>query len=284
MSRTRTIATIIIVVVIVGLVALAYLWFSGGSGAPSATLSAPTLAIATRQPTTPPTQAPTLAATRETTAESFAATSETRSTAEATLTAEATAETTEAAASAAQSSMTVFNISTDQSKVSFTLNEVLNGSQNTVVGTTNQIAGQIAVDFSNPTNSQIGEMRIDARTLATDSSMRDRMIRGQILQSAQDQYEFISFKPTAITGLPTSATMGTAFSFQVTGDLTIRDVTKPVTFDVTVTPNSQSEIAGKATATVQRDDFGLTIPNVPSVTSADQDVKLEIDFVAAAAT
>ena len=286
MFRTnRNIATVIIVIVILALIGAAYLWFSGGSGAPSATLSAPTLAIATRQPTTAPTLAPTSEATSESTAESLAATSEVKSTAEATSqsTIEATAEST-SAASAATGDLTVFNISTDESKVTFTLGEILNGSQNTVVGTTNQIAGQIAVDFSNPTNSQIGEMRIDARSLATDSAMRDRMIRGQILQSAQDQYEFISFKPTDISGLPTSVTMGTAISFKVTGDLTIRDVVKPVTFDVTVTPDSQTKITGKATATIKRDDFGLTIPNVPSVTQADEEVKLEINFVANAAT
>jgi polyisoprenoid-binding protein YceI len=258
MSRTtRTIAGVIIVVAVLALAALAYIWFSGGSGAPSATLSAPTLAIATRQPT----------------AEALAATPEVTETS----TTEATTE-----AASASSGVSVFEISADESKVSFTLGEILNGSPNQVVGTTNQIAGQIGVDFSNPANSQIGEIRIDARSLATDSSMRDRMIRGQILQSARDEYEFISFKPTAISGLPSSVTMGTAFNFQVTGDLTIRNVTRPVSFDVTVTPESTSKISGTATATVKRDDFGLTIPNVPSVTQADEEVKLQIDFVAAA--
>ncbi|MEO8393982.1 MAG: YceI family protein [Chloroflexota bacterium] len=277
MSRNRSIVTIIVVVVIIAAIAFGYIWFSGGSGAPSATLSAPTLAIATRQPTTAPTQAPTVAATAES-----------ASTAEATVasTAEATAEATAAATVAAatfESNPVVFNITTEGSKVSFTLGEILNGSANQVVGTTDQIAGQIAVDFANPANSQIGEIRIDARTLATDSGMRDRMIRGQILQSAQDAYEFVSFKPTALTGLPSSVTMGTAFDFKVTGDLTIREITKPVTFDVTVTPTSTSEITGTATTSVQRDDFGLTIPNVPSVTQADEEVKLQIDFTAQSA-
>ncbi len=270
MSRNRTIVTIIVVVVVIAAIAFGYIWFSGGSGAPSATLSAPTLAIATRQPTTPPTQAPTSNATAES-----AATSESTAAATAEMTAEATV-----SAAAVESNPVVFNITTEGSKVSFTLGEILNGSHNVVVGTTDQIAGQIAVDFANPANSQIGEIRIDARTLATDSGMRDRMIRGQILQSAQDAYEFISFKPTVLSGLPSSVAMGTAFDFTVTGDLTIRDITKSVTFDVTVTPISTHEISGTATASVQRDDFGLTIPNVPSVTQADEEVKLQIDFTA----
>jgi polyisoprenoid-binding protein YceI len=258
MTRTtRTIVGVIVVAVVLVLIALAYIWFSGGSGAPSATLSAPTLAIAAQ----PPTQAPTEASTVEATAE-------------------ATAE----AATEAASNLTVFTIAQDQSQVSFTLNEILRGANNEVVGKTDQVAGQIGVDFSNPANSQIGEIRIDVRTLATDDAMRDRMIRSQILQSSQDQYEFVSFKPTEITSLPSSITIGTAFSFKVTGDLTIRTLSKPITFDVTVTPDSQTQISGKATGTIQRGDFNLTIPNVPMVASADEAVKLEIDFVATAAT
>ncbi len=97
---------------------------------------------------------------------------------------------------------TVFNINSTQSQVSFTLTEELNRQPTTVVGTTDQVAGQIAVDFGSPSASQIGEIRINARTLATDQDMRNRTIRGQILQSSQDQFEFITFQPTALSGMP----------------------------------------------------------------------------------
>lgn len=287
MSRTtRTIAALIAVVVIVVLLALAYIWFSGGSGAPSATLSAPTLAIATQAPTSRPTAEPTSAATAEVTAEvttetTPAATTEATTAATAEMATEVATEAPSAATAEASAAggLVVYNITTDQSKVSFTLTEDLRGQPTTVVGTTDQVAGQIAVDFANPANSQVGEIRIDARTLVTDQEMRNRAIRSAILQSAQDQYEFISFKPTAITGLPASVTLGTAFSFQITGDLTIRDITKSVTFDVTVTPETD-KIAGTAKTTVQRSDFELTIPNVPQVANVSEAVDLQIDFVA----
>lgn len=276
MSRsTRTIAGLIIGAVIIVVATAAYIWVSGGSAAPSATLSAPTLAIATQAPTSAATPEVTAAATTVVTSEATTPEATSAATAEATAASDATAE-----AAASSGSVTVFNIVTDQSKVTFTLGEDLFGKPNTVVGTTNQVAGQVAVDFAHPANSQIGEIRIDARSLATDSGMRDRLIRGQILQSAQDQYEFISFKPTAITGLPDTVTIGTAINFKVTGDLTIRDTTKSVTFDATVTPDSQTQISGTAKATVKRSDFGLTIPVVPSATNVTDDVQLEIDFVA----
>ena len=225
------VAAFVVVLLVFG---VGYLYVSGGSGTPTATLDAPTLVAATL----------------------------------------------EGDSSAAANRLTIFSIVPAQSKVSFTLDEVLNGSPNTVIGTTQQVAGQIGVDFADLQNSQLGEIIVNARTLTTDNDLRNRMIRGTILQSSQDQYELIHFKPTALTGLPASLTFGQPFTFQIVGDLTIRDITKSVTFDATVTVDSQTKLEGSAAATIQRDDFGLTIPNVPEVASADEAVKLEIEFVA----
>jgi polyisoprenoid-binding protein YceI len=297
MSQTaRIIVGLIVLGLVVAIIVFIYIWVSGGSGAPSATLSAPTLAIATRAPTIEATTAPTSEPTAEATTEATeAATSEATAEASAEATSEsvqalaatdeATAEATTEATAAVEASaaeLVIFNIVTDDSEVRFVLNEILRGSPNTVTGRTDQIAGQIAVDFANPQNSQVGEIRISARSLATDNELRNRAIRGQILQSSQDEFEFINFKPTAITGLPDSVTIGEPFEFQITGDLTIRDVTNPVTFVVTVTPESETRIEGTATATVQRGDYNLIIPNVPGVADVDEAVVLEVDFAAEA--
>jgi polyisoprenoid-binding protein YceI len=238
-------------------VAFAYIYIRGGSGTPSATISAPTLAISL------PTQAPATAAPTE---------------------AEAATETTDEvpAVSSAASEVVVFNIAPEQSNVTFTLTEELRGQPTTVVGETDQVAGQIAVDFGNPSASQVGEIRINARTLETDNDFRNRAIRGEILQSAQDQFEFISFVPTDITGLPDTITMGEPIIFQIVGDLTIRDITNPVTFEATVTPVSEAQLEGTAATTVQRGDYNLEIPSVSSVANVSEAVDLQIDFVAAA--
>jgi polyisoprenoid-binding protein YceI len=64
------------------------------------------------------------------------------------------------------------------------------------------------------------------------------------------------------------------------GDLTVRDVTQSVVFDTTVTISDDNRLTGQAVTTVMREDFGLTIPNVPSVVSVEEEVRLELDFVA----
>jgi polyisoprenoid-binding protein YceI len=85
-----------------------------------------------------------------------------------------------------------------------------------------------------------------------------------------------------LEGLPETVTVGAPFEFSVTGDLKIRDITQPVTFAVTVTPVSETELQGSARATVQRADFDLRIPSVPSVANVSEEVFLEFDFVAVA--
>lgn len=188
---------------------------------------------------------------------------------------------TSAAPSAAEaaSAPIVAQIVQNESQARFIIDEVLNNAPKTVIGATNQVAGELAVDTQDPAKTQVGIIQINTRTLATDSEFRDRAIKNRILST--DQYEFITFTPTQLTGLPQSGAIGQTYTFQIVGDLTIRDVTRPVTFDVTVTPQSETRLEGTATATIKYADWNLTIPQVRQVASVSDDVRLELDFVAA---
>ena len=172
----------------------------------------------------------------------------------------------------------LFTISQEESEVRFSIDEILNDAPVTAVGISNQVAGEIAIDFDNPAASQIGVITINARTLETDRSNRNRMIQNEILDTAE--FEFITFTPTDVTGLPATITPGETVSFQVTGDLQIRHVTQSTTFDVTATVGSDGRLVGYAVATVLRSEFEITIPSVPSVAEVSDEVLLEIDFVA----
>ena len=74
--------------------------------------------------------------------------------------------------------------------------------------------------------------------------------------------------------------MGTPIQFQMTGELTIRDVTRSVVFSVIVKPDPETQIEGTASGEIQRDDYNLQIPDVPGVAEVDQTVHLELNFVA----
>jgi polyisoprenoid-binding protein YceI len=227
--------------------ALAFLWFSGGSGEASAPISAPTLAV------NPPTAA------ADNAGDDPAGESDTTT-----------------------GTGVVFSIVPDDSQVRFTLSEVLQGQPTTVVGRTDQVAGQILVNFDDPAASQVGVIRINARTLATDNEFRNRAIRSQILRSQQPEFEFAEFAPSALSGMPEQVTIGDEFTFQITGNLSVRGTTNEVTFAVTVTPESETRIVGSASTTVQRAMYDLQIPSVQGVADVSEDVLLEIDFVATA--
>lgn len=162
---------------------------------------------------------------------------------------------------------------TDASTATFTLTEELRGAPTTVVGTSTIVLGEILYDPEDPSSIQVGTVLVNARDFSTDSSNRNRAIRGPILDA--DTFEFIEFTPTSIDGFD-----GSGAAFSVSGDLTIRDVTNPITFEVTASIDSET-VAGTATATVDRTLWGLSIPSAPGIANVSESVTLTLDFVAA---
>jgi polyisoprenoid-binding protein YceI len=178
----------------------------------------------------------------------------------------------------------LFHILPEQSEVRFITNEVLMGQPKTVVGSTKEVAGDLAVDFDNPTNSRVGAIRINVKTLQTDNEFRNRALRGQILLATRPEFEFVSFVPKRVTGLPSSISLGSKFTFQVVGDLTVRGTTHEVTFDAEVTPIDRAQVTGSAWATIHYGDFNITIPEAPGVANVSETVRLEISFAAVPAS
>jgi polyisoprenoid-binding protein YceI len=181
----------------------------------------------------------------------------------------------------ASTSAVILQMTQAESEARFIIDEVLNDAPKTVIGTTDQVAGEIAINPQDPTQTRVGVIQVDARALTTDSEFRNRAIKNQILET--DQYEYVTFTPTKIVGLPQSGVVGTPYTFQIVGDLTIRDVIKQVTFDVTATAAAESRIEGTASTSIAYADYGIRIPQVRQVADVADQVRLEIDFVAVAA-
>lgn len=174
----------------------------------------------------------------------------------------------------------VFSIVSEESEASFTLEEDLRGTRTTVVGTTNQVGGEVALNFDNPASSEVGTITINARSLQTDNNFRNQALRSDILRSANDDYEFITFEPTSLSGLPDTVEVGETYTFDIIGDLTIIDTTNEVTFNAEVTIVSESEITGSATTNVTYGDWGIPVPSAPLVANVEDNADLAIDFVA----
>lgn len=125
-----------------------------------------------------------------------------------------------------------------------------------VTGTFGEMTGTIEV-AEDPTDSAV-EIVARAATIETGTADRDTHLRSPDFLDAE-KYPEITFKSTAI------ASSGN--EWKLTGDLTIRDITKPATFNLVyegdaTDPYGNKKVAFTATGQIDREQWGLTW-NVP---------------------
>lgn len=175
---------------------------------------------------------------------------------------------------------TVFRIVSEESAATFTLDEVLRGEPKTVVGTTNNVSGEIALDRNALDQVHLGTIRINARTFVTDSEQRNRAIVRMIFRSEDDANEFIEFTPNKIDGIPARVADGVPFAFSIEGNLKISGMTNVATFLGTAAFESDDRLVGSAETVIRYGDWGLSVPNLPFLANVDEDVQLSIEFTA----
>jgi polyisoprenoid-binding protein YceI len=172
------------------------------------------------------------------------------------------------------------NLVPGESSVSYEVGETLfnqNNRFNVAVGTTTQLSGKINIDPADPQNSSIGTIEVDISQFKSDSGRRDNTIRDRFLESSR--YPIATFVPNQIEGLPTSYSEGETLNFKVSGDLTVHEVTKPVTFDVQATL-ANNELQGTATTSILMSDFGVGPIEMAGILGTQDDVKITMQFVA----
>ena len=123
-----------------------------------------------------------------------------------------------------------------------------------VRGEFTKLSGTATTSPADPTKSSV-EVTIDAASINTREPQRDEHLRSaDFLDVAK--YRTLTFRSKRIEALG-------AENFKVTGDLTIHDVTKEVTFDVEGPTASVKDPWGNiragitASAKINRKDFGL---------------------------
>jgi polyisoprenoid-binding protein YceI len=190
--------------------------------------------------------------------------------------AEAAAEPTSAPAA----SSVVYRIIPSESSVQYEVGETFLNENNryvVAVGITQEVSGVIELDLSNPQNSSIGPIEINISTFQSDNARRDNAIRNQWLESAR--FPVATFVPTQIDGLPSSYNNGEQLTISITGDLTIRETTRPVTFDVIGLVDGET-MTGTATTQILMSDFGFEPPSILGVLRAEDEVRITFRFTA----
>ena len=149
---------------------------------------------------------------------------------------------------------------------------------NDAIGKTKAIQGSMVIDKQGAISADQSKFEVDLNTLTSDQSRRDNFIKRSTLDTAQ--YPTAVFVPTGVTGLPASIPDSGNGTFQVTGNMTIHGVTKPVTWDVTA-KKSGNQLTGTASTVIKLVDYGMTPPKVPVVLSIEDNITLEVDFTMA---
>ncbi|WP_446743317.1 YceI family protein [Silvibacterium acidisoli] len=124
-----------------------------------------------------------------------------------------------------------------------------------VKGTFSGLSGTLVEDPANPASDTV-EAVIDIATISTGDAQRDGHLKSADFFDAET-YPQITFKSTSVVKKDEGA-------YEVTGDLTIHGMTKPVTLEVEgpsapgKDPWGNTRIGLSATTKVNRKDFGLT--------------------------
>lgn len=189
---------------------------------------------------------------------------------------------TEQAASHNTSEMGVshYTIVSDESLISYGVGETFinqDNRYNYAVGTTNAVSGEIVVNRENPNLSQLGTITVDISSFVSDKARRDKAIRADWLQSAQ--YPLATFSPTEMRQLPDSYMVGETISFEIVGDLLVRDTSSEVLFTITATLDGD-QLIGMANTQVQMTDFGFSPPSIAGILEAENEVDLTFEFTA----
>ena len=151
----------------------------------------------------------------------------------------------------------------------------------TVKGRITDVEGTIVMDEKNPSNSSV-EATLKAVSIDTRTEQRDQHLRSADFLNAE-LFPEIKFRSTKVEG--------DKDSFKLTGDLTIRDVTRPITLDIRfegqqTDPWGGERIGFSGSGKIDRRDFGLTwnqaLETGGVVVGNDVKINLEVEAVKAA--
>ncbi|MFS0780142.1 YceI family protein [Bacillus sp. 1P06AnD] len=147
--------------------------------------------------------------------------------------------------------MAKYTVDTSHSNIGFQVKHMMVSK---VKGTfENYTAEVIAADLADLASANIS-FAFEMASISTKSEDRDNHLKSADFFDTE-KYPEMTFKSTSIAG--------SGSDYKVTGDLTIKDVTKPVTFDVAyngkgTNPWGQEVYGFDAEASINREEFGLT--------------------------
>jgi polyisoprenoid-binding protein YceI len=159
---------------------------------------------------------------------------------------------------------------TDQSQVGYRVEEVLFGVNTTAVGRTNEVDGSLTIGGTAVTGV---DFSVEVASITSDESRRDSAFQGRVMSA--DEFPNATFVLTQPIELGVEPADGVEVTSPVTGELTLRGVTNPVTFDVTA-KQENGLIGVQGSIPVLFSDYGIANPSSGGITTEDNGL---VEFV-----
>lgn len=178
---------------------------------------------------------------------------------------------------ATQQAITRYVTTGDGNVARYRVRERLVGKEldNDAIGETKQVTGTIAVDNTGKIVATESRFTATLTEITSDSDRRDGYVRRRILVT--DSFPTTTFVAAAVQGLPATLPTGGTTEFKLVGNLTVKGVTRPSTWDIKATVNGD-RLTGSAKTRFTFAEFQLTQPKVPIVLSVVDTITLEYDF------
>jgi polyisoprenoid-binding protein YceI len=148
------------------------------------------------------------------------------------------------------------------SSAGYRVDEVLNGADVTVAGTTDQVTGSVVIAQGDLAE---GRVEVDVASITTDQPQRDAYFRDNVMDVATN--------PTATFAVTTPADLpeltGTPVTVPVAGELTLAGTTRPVQVDLSIVRTADG-VDASGSVPVTFADYGIDPPSLGFVRVEDQ--------------
>jgi polyisoprenoid-binding protein YceI len=163
-----------------------------------------------------------------------------------------------------------YQVDPGHSSVVFKINHL--GFSN-VYGMFGDVSGTFSVDDSNPAANKVS-LLMKTDSITTMNAKRDEHLKKPDFFDAK-QFPTVEFKSTSVK-------KGSGGTLDVTGNLTMHGVTKPVSFKLTrsrtgMDPMNKQRTGGDAMFTVKRSDFGMNFMSGPNMVGDEVTIMVSLE-------
>lgn len=146
---------------------------------------------------------------------------------------------------------------------------------NDAIGVTKSMTGTLVVDGTGHIVPSESKFVVDVTKLKSDRDRRDGYVQRRTLET--EKFPTVDLVPKEVRGLPSPLPDSGRATFQLLGDLTVKGVTRPTTWQVSARFRGDT-ISGTASTGFTFDDFQMSKPSVSIVLSVDDSLHLQYDF------